>query len=103
MGGCLKRWSVAALRLSGPEGYLRYGSDSNWAGLGAPSMLARCTGCLDVHNSVGLQWEWRHWCCVFVPSPGQTRHHVCVACNRSPSDWRIRITLGPDYTKDQRG
>ena len=34
----------------------------------------------------------------FVPSPGHTCHHMCVACNRSPSYWRTRITPGPDHT-----
>ena len=77
-----------------------YGFDSNWAGLGALGTLARCIGCLDARTSAGLQWEWRHWCYVFVPSPGHTRHHVCVACSRLPSYQRTHITPGPDYTRD---
>ena len=53
--------------------------------MGAPGTLTRCTGCLDACIGARLQWEWRHWCCVFVPSLGHTCHHVCVACSRSPS------------------
>ena len=58
MGGYLKRWSVAALCLSSPEGYVRYGFDSNWAGLGALGTLARCTSYVDACTGAGLQWEW---------------------------------------------
>lgn len=95
--------SVAALRLSGPEGYLHCGSDLVWVGCGAPGTLERCTGFLRERTGAGLQWEWRHWCCVFVPSPGHTRHQVCVACSLSPSSWRTGVTRGLDYTRGPSG
>ena len=102
MVGYLKRWSIAALCLSGLEGYLHCGFDANWACLGASGTLAQCIGYLDARTSAGLQWEWRHWCCAFVPSTSHTRHHMYVACNRSPSNQRTHVMLGPHYTKAPR-
>ena len=98
MASYLKRWSLTTLRWSGLEKCLRYGSNSNWAGVGASGMLTRCTSYLDVGIGARLQWEWRHWCYAFVPAPGHTRHHMCVVYNRSLLDWRTRITPTLDYT-----
>ena len=55
LDGRLKRWSFAALRFSGPEGYLHCGSDVNWAGLGTLGTLSQCTGYLRERTGAGLQ------------------------------------------------
>ena len=55
LDGCLKRWSFATLRLPGPEGYLHYGSDFNWAGLGTTGTLSQRTGYLRERTGAGLQ------------------------------------------------
>ena len=96
-------WSVAATRFSGCRGYLHCGLALNWAGLAVSGSLTHGTGCIGACSGAVLQWEWRHWCCVLMPTLGHTHQHVWLACSRSPSYWHTRIMLGTGHTMAPSG
>ena len=98
LGRLPSQWSIAATCFSGCRGYLHCGLALNWAGLAVYGSLTHGPGCSGVRFGAVLQWEWRHWCCVLMPTPGHARQHVRLAYNRLPSYRCTCITPGTSHT-----
>ena len=71
--------------------------------LAVSGSLAHGTSCTGTRSGAVLQWEWRHWCCVLIPTPGHTCQHVWLACSRSPLYRRTRVTPGTGHTMGPMG